>query len=62
LFLARTATFAIVVAIVFGLRTLLVPRSLRWHKRIAWLALTLIVLAAITGVAMVALAPAVQPG
>jgi hypothetical protein len=60
LFLARAATLALVVAIAFGLWTLRSPKSLRLHRRLAWFALTLVVLAAITGVAMVSLANPVQ--
>jgi hypothetical protein len=55
--LARAATLALVVASAFGVRTLFVPAARRWHRRIVWFALTLVVLAAGTGVAMVALAP-----
>lgn len=56
--LARIATFAIVVAIVMGLVALRTPRLVRVHKRVAWIALSLVVLAAITGVIMVSLASA----
>jgi len=56
LFLARFATLSIVITIVFGLRTLFVPKSLRFHKRLAWFSLTIVVLAAITGVVMIVLA------
>jgi hypothetical protein len=60
LFLARLATLSIVITIGIGLRTLLVPTTLKLHKRAAWLSLSLVVLAAITGIVMVSLAHPVQ--
>lgn len=60
LFLARLATLAIVVTIGIGLRALFVPRTLRLHKRAAWISLSLVVLAAITGLVMVGLAKPIQ--
>jgi hypothetical protein len=56
--LARVATLALLVASAFGVRVLFVPAARGTHKRVVWIALALVVLAAGTGVAMVALAPA----
>lgn len=60
--LARAATLAIVLAIGLGVRTLYAPGTVRRHRAVAWLALSIVVLSAITGVVMVALAqPAQRP-
>ncbi len=62
LFLARAATVAIVLASLIGLRTAFHPQTRGLHKRAAWLALSIVVLAAVTGVVMVCLADPIQPG
>ncbi len=62
LLLARAATVALLVASASGLRTIFRPKARRLHKRLAWFALSIVVLSAITGVAMVALASPHQPG
>jgi len=56
LFLARVATLGLVIASGLGIRTLFFPKSRRAHMKLAWIALGLVVLAAITGVIMVSLA------
>lgn len=58
--LARIATLAIVVTIGIGLRSLFAPKTLKLHKRAAWISLSLVVLAAVTGVVMVSLADPIQ--
>ena len=60
LFLARTATLALVVASLLGLRTVVFPKGRGTHQRAAWIALSIVVLAAITGIVMVALAEPIQ--
>lgn len=59
--LARIATLAILAAIVMGLVALRSPNRIRLHKRVAWIALSLVVLSAITGVAMVSMASTIAP-
>ncbi len=56
LFLARAATLGLLVASALGIKTLFFPKSRRTHMKLAWFALGLVVLAAITGVIMVSLA------
>lgn len=60
LFLARAATLALVVASAMGLRTVFAPKARGTHKRLAWIALSIVALAAITGIVMVSLADPVQ--
>ncbi|MBL8863475.1 MAG: hypothetical protein JNK02_15900 [Planctomycetes bacterium] len=54
--IARVATLALVLASAFGARTLFRAETRRTHGRLAWTALAIVVLAAITGLVMVALA------
>lgn len=56
MFLARTATFSFAPTALLGLLTLRDGRKRRWHGRLAWISFGLSVLAATTGVWMLALA------
>ncbi|MCY2959365.1 MAG: hypothetical protein NTY35_04300 [Planctomycetota bacterium] len=58
--LARVATLSIVLTAALGLRTLFFQKTLRAHKWSARISLSLVVLAAITGIVMVSLAEPVQ--
>jgi len=55
--LARVATVALLLPVATGIRALFVPGGRKLHARCAWFALTLVVAAAATGIAMVTLAP-----
>ena len=59
--LARIATAALILPILTGIRALFVPSGRKLHALCAWLALTLVVAAAVTGVVMVSLAQPLSP-
>ncbi len=59
--LARIATAALFLPVISGIRTLRNPAGRVLHRKLAFLALTLVVLAAITGVLMIQMAPLAQP-
>jgi hypothetical protein len=55
--IARVATACYLLPIATGIRTIFVPATRRLHRRLAFLVLALTLLTAITGTAMILLAP-----
>lgn len=57
LWMAKTATASYLLPVASGLRTIFHPPTRRWHRKIAFLTLSLTVLTAITGTWMLLAAP-----
>lgn len=55
--LAKVNTGLLLVPVITGVRTLFVPATLRWHKRVAYAVLALTLVTAATGAIMLWLAP-----
>lgn len=57
--IARVATACYLLPVVTGIRTIFVPSTRRLHRKVAFLVLAMTLLTAITGTAMICLAPRV---